>query len=36
MQRTGLTRPQLLINSSHTHTGPTIAESDVSSYASSR
>ena len=32
MQRTGLARPQLLINSSHTHTGPAIAESDVTSY----
>jgi len=33
MQRTGLARHQLLINSSHTHTGPAIAESDASSYA---
>ena len=32
MQRTGLARHQLLINSSHTHTGPAIAESDVTSY----
>ena len=33
MQRTGLKRHQLLVNSSHTHTGPTIAESDSSAYA---
>jgi hypothetical protein len=32
MQRTGLKRHQLLINSSHTHTGPAIAESDVAAY----
>jgi hypothetical protein len=32
MERTGLKRHQLLINSSHTHTGPAIAESDVSAY----
>ena len=32
MQRTGLKRHQLLINSSHTHTGPAIAESDVTAY----
>src|SRR5829696_7175581 len=32
MQRTGLARRQLLFNSSHTHTGPAIAESDVASY----
>ena len=32
MQRTGLARHQLLINSSHTHTGPAIAESDVTWY----
>ena len=31
-QRTGLKRYQLLINSSHTHTGPAIAESDVAAY----
>ena len=30
--RTGLHRHQLLINSSHTHTGPAIAESDVAAY----
>lgn len=33
MQRTGLKRHQLLINSSHTHTGPAIADSDSSAYA---
>lgn len=32
MQRTGLKRYQLLINSSHTHTGPAFAESDVAAY----
>ena len=32
MQRTGLKRHQLLINSSHTHTGPAIAESDAAAY----
>jgi neutral ceramidase len=32
MERTGLKRHQLLINSSHTHTGPAIAESDVTAY----
>jgi neutral ceramidase len=32
MQRTGLKRHQLLINSSHTHTGPAIADSDVAAY----
>ena len=33
IQRTGLKRHEVLINSSHTHTGPTIAESDFSAYA---
>ena len=33
MERTGLKREQLLVNSSHTHTGPAIAESDSSAYA---
>jgi neutral ceramidase len=33
IQRTGLKRHQVLINSSHTHTGPTIAESDSSAYS---
>jgi len=32
MQRTGLKRHQLLINSSHTHTGPAFAETDVAAY----
>jgi hypothetical protein len=32
VQRTGLKRYQLLINSSHTHTGPAIAESDIAAY----
>ena len=32
MQRSGLKRYQLLINSSHTHTGPAIADSDVAAY----
>jgi hypothetical protein len=32
MERTGLERRQLLINSSHTHTGPAIAESDAVAY----
>ena len=32
IERTGLERRQLLINSSHTHTGPAIAESDVAAY----
>jgi neutral ceramidase len=32
IQRTGLKRHQLLINSSHTHTGPAIAESDIAAY----
>ena len=32
MERTGLKRHQLLINSSHTHTGPSIADSDTSAY----
>jgi Neutral/alkaline non-lysosomal ceramidase, N-terminal len=32
MQRTGLKRYQLLINSSHTHTGPAIADTDVAAY----
>src|SRR5687767_4762053 len=32
VERTGLTRHQLLINSSHTHTGPAIAETDTSAY----
>lgn len=31
--RTGLKRHQLLINSSHTHTGPAIADSDASAYS---
>jgi neutral ceramidase len=31
-ERTGLKRHQLLINSSHTHTGPAFAESDVVAY----
>ncbi|MEW6306986.1 MAG: neutral/alkaline non-lysosomal ceramidase N-terminal domain-containing protein [Verrucomicrobiota bacterium] len=33
MQRTGLKRHQLLVNSSHTHTGPAIAASDSSAYS---
>jgi neutral ceramidase len=33
MERTGLERRQLLINSSHTHTGPAIADSDESAYS---
>jgi hypothetical protein len=32
IERTGLKRHQLLINSSHTHTGPSIADSDTSAY----
>jgi neutral ceramidase len=32
-ERTGLKRHQLLINSSHTHTGPAIADSDASAYS---
>lgn len=32
MERTGLERHQLLVNSSHTHTGPAVAESDTSAY----
>jgi neutral ceramidase len=32
VERTGLKRHQLLINSSHTHTGPAIAETDTSAY----
>lgn len=32
MARTGLKRHQLLVNSSHTHTGPAIADSDASMY----
>jgi len=32
-ERTGLKRHQLLINSSHTHTGPAIADSDATAYA---
>lgn len=32
MERTGLKRHQLLLNSSHTHTGPAIADSDASAY----
>lgn len=32
-ERTGLKRHQLLVNSSHTHTGPAIADSDTSAYA---
>ena len=35
MQRTGLERYQLLINSSQTHTGPAIADSDVAAYSHS-
>lgn len=33
MERTSLTRHQLLVNSSHTHTGPAIADSDVAAYS---
>ena len=33
IDRTGLKRYQLLINSSHSHTGPAIAESDVAAYS---
>ncbi len=33
MARTGLKRHQLLINSSHTHTGPAIADTDASAYS---
>jgi hypothetical protein len=33
IERTGLKRHQLLINSSHTHTGPAIADSDTSAYS---
>jgi hypothetical protein len=33
MERTGLKRHQLLVNSSHTHTGPAIADSDQSAYS---
>jgi hypothetical protein len=33
MERTGLKRHQVLINSSHTHTGPAIADSDESAYS---
>jgi hypothetical protein len=32
MERTGLKRHQLLVNSSHTHTGPAIADSDAAAY----
>jgi neutral/alkaline ceramidase-like enzyme len=32
MERTGLKRHQLLVNSSHTHTGPAMADSDVAAY----
>jgi neutral ceramidase len=32
MERTGLKRHQLLVNSSHTHTGPAIADTDVAAY----
>jgi neutral ceramidase len=32
IERTGLQRQQLLVNSSHTHTGPAIADSDVAAY----
>jgi hypothetical protein len=32
IQRTGLNRRQILINSSHTHTGPAIADSDAAAY----
>jgi hypothetical protein len=32
MERTGLKRHQLLVNSSHTHTGPAIADTDSSAY----
>lgn len=31
-ERTGLSRNQILINSSHTHTGPAIADSDIPAY----
>jgi hypothetical protein len=33
VERTGLKRHELLVNSSHTHTGPAIAESDGSAYS---
>lgn len=33
MARTGLKRHQLLVNSSHTHTGPAIADTDASAYS---
>ncbi len=36
IERTGLKRHQLLINSSHTHTGPSIADSDTSAYGLSQ
>ena len=32
MERTGLERRQLLVNSSHTHTGPAIADTDTAAY----
>jgi hypothetical protein len=32
MKQTGLRRHQLLVNSSHTHTGPAIADTDASAY----
>jgi neutral ceramidase len=32
VERTGLKRHQLLVNSSHTHTGPAIADTDVAAY----
>jgi hypothetical protein len=32
IERTGLNRNQILINSSHTHTGPAIADSDIPAY----
>ena len=31
-ERTGLKRDQILINSSHTHSGPAIADSDIAAY----
>jgi hypothetical protein len=31
-ERTGLHRSQILINSSHTHTGPAVADSDIPAY----
>ena len=32
VERTGLKRQQVIVNSSHTHTGPAIADSDVAAY----